>query len=207
MSFKKNKYLVVRNAISKQLADFIFGSFKIKRDAMRWYRFHGLISKQNQWFGTWEDKQLPNTFACYADWNMECLLIQLLPLMEEKLNLKLVPTYSYARLYKKGDVLKKHKDRASCEISTSLHLGGSEWDFYLDDLPIRLKQGDMLIYKGHELLHWREEFKGNICGQVFLHYNDLNGKFKNENFYDTRQILGIPPDKETLIKQRSIAYK
>jgi hypothetical protein len=39
--------------------------------------------------------------------------------MEKHTKLKLIPTYSYARIYKKGDVLHRHKDRFSCEISTT----------------------------------------------------------------------------------------
>ena len=46
-----------------------------------------------------------------------------LPIMEKKTGLKLHPTYSYARIYKAGDImLKRHKDRFSCEISTTLNL-------------------------------------------------------------------------------------
>jgi hypothetical protein len=37
---------------------------------------------------------------------------------------KLYPAYTYTRLYKKGDELKRHKDRFSCEISTTMNLGG-----------------------------------------------------------------------------------
>ena len=42
--------------------------------------------------------------------------------MEKIQNLKLNPTYSYARIYKTGDILHRHKDRFSCEISTTLNL-------------------------------------------------------------------------------------
>ena len=50
-----------------------------------------------------------------------------------------------------------------------------------------------MMYLGTVAEHWREEFTGNICGQVFLHYNHLNGRFANENLYDKRPLLGIPP--------------
>jgi hypothetical protein len=51
----------------------------------------------------------------------------------------------------------------------------------------------MLVYSGCELEHWREEFTGNICAQVFLHYNHINGQFKENNLYDKRPLLGLPP--------------
>ena len=59
-------------------------------------------------------------------------------------------------------------------------------------IKVDLEPGDMLVYSGCELEHWREEFTGNICGQVFLHYNHLNGQFANNNLYDKRPLLGLP---------------
>jgi hypothetical protein len=50
----------------------------------------------------------------------------------------------------------------------------------------------MLVYKGSELEHWRESFKGKNCAQVFLHYNNLNTNGAKENIYDTRLHLGLP---------------
>ena len=55
-----------------------------------------------------------------------------------------------------------------------------------------LKPGDMIIYSGFELEHWREPFEGKLCGQVFLHYNHANGPFAKSNLYDKRPMLGIP---------------
>ena len=54
------------------------------------------------------------------------------------------------------------------------------------------KVGDMLIYSGCELEHWREPFQGNVCSQVFLHYNHANGPFAKTNLFDKRPLLGIP---------------
>jgi hypothetical protein len=131
---------------------------------------------------------------------METLLENLLPLMEKNTGLKLNPNYSYARIYKKGDILKRHKDRFSCEISTTLNLGGDPWTIYLEPsgkeglkgIKVDLKPGDMLVYRGNELEHWREEFKGENCAQVFLHYNNVKTKGSAENIYDKRIHLGLP---------------
>ena len=43
-----------------------------------------------------------------------------------------------------------------------------------------LKPGDMLVYKGMILEHWREAFIGQDCAQVFLHYNNTKSKEKLE---------------------------
>ena len=60
-------------------------------------------------------------------------------------------------------------------------------------IRVDLEPGDMLVYSGCELEHWREEFTGNICAQVFLHYNHVNGQFADSNLYDKRPLLGLPP--------------
>ena len=80
------------------------------------------ISPFTEYWGGWHDPQIPNTYSHYADIAMETLLQEVKPVMEKHTSLKLSPTYAYARIYKKGDVLARHKDRYSCEISTTLNI-------------------------------------------------------------------------------------
>jgi len=151
-------------------------------------------------FGVWNDEQVPNTYSHYADMVMETLLVSLVPRMEKETGLKVSPTYSYARIYKNGDILHRHSDRFSCEISTTLNLGGDPWPIYLEPsgkkgmagIKINLDPGDMLIYRGCELEHWREAFEGQHCGQVFLHYNNQKSKDADKNKYDGRPMIGLP---------------
>ena len=171
------------------------------------------IHSESSILGTWKDPQLPNTYSNYGDFVMETLLVKMLPVMKKNTGLDLIPTYSYARAYKKGDILKRHKDRPSCEISCTLHLGGDPWPIFIDGTgadnvvdehknihkpnapegtKVLLEVGDMLVYSGCELEHWREPFEGNGCGQVFLHYNHVNGPFAEKNRFDKRPMLGIP---------------
>jgi hypothetical protein len=195
MSFKKNKYIIVKKAISKELANFCNDYFMTKRQVARIMFSTGYLNSSESSFGTWNDQQVPNTYSHYSDIVMETLLTKLLPIMEKETKLKLNPNYSYARIYKKGDILHRHKDRFSCEISTTLFLGGDEWPIFLKknkEIKINLKIGDMLIYRGNELEHWREIFEGENCAQVFLHYNDKNTKNSDKNLYDKRPILGLP---------------
>ena len=91
---------------------------------------NGITHEKNPLIGDFKDKQVPGSYAKYADRLMETLLIKTIPVMKAKTGLQLVPTYSYARAYKKGDILKRHKDRPSCEISTTVHLGGDEYAYY-----------------------------------------------------------------------------
>jgi hypothetical protein len=196
------KYKVLKKAVSYELANFCFNYLKLKREAV-FFMYKNNIVNQNSFLGFWNDAQFSSTYSCYADFVTETLLLKLLPTVEKETKLKLIPTYSYTRLYKTGDELIRHKDRPSCEISITLNLGGDNWDIFLEPsgkenqkgIPISLQVGDLLIYKGCELEHWREKFKGKICGQVFLHYNDINGLFKDKNKYDGRSGLGMPPKK------------
>jgi hypothetical protein len=126
-----NKYQVIKKAVSYELANFIFNYFLLKRDAVKWM-YENNITYDNGMFGTWTDQQVPNTYSHYADMVMETLLVKMLPVMASETGLDLVPTYSYARIYKHGDILKRHKDRPSCEISTTLNLGGDPWPIYID---------------------------------------------------------------------------
>ena len=167
MSFKKNKYLVLKKAISRDLAKFVTEYFMLKKRVAREFFDSRYISQFTTEWGVWNDEQIPETYSHYADVAMETLLTWVQPIMEKHTGLKLSPTYSYARIYKKGDVLKRHKDRFSCEISTTMFLGGDPWDLYLEPnknvgkppagvyvpttnkgIKVTLKPGDMLIYSG-----------------------------------------------------------
>ena len=202
MSFKKNKYLVIKKAISPDLADFCYTYFLNKRRVAKFLFEEKYIHPFETMFGVWSDAQVPNTYSHYADLVMETLLLGLTPRMEKETGFKVYPTYSYARIYKNGDVLHRHSDRYSCEISTTLNLGGDPWPIYLEPsgkkgmagIKINLNPGDMLIYRGCDLEHWREVFNGNHCGQVFLHYNDQKSDDAEKNKFDGRPMVGLPSD-------------
>tara|TARA_R110002124_G_scaffold128271_1_gene289006 strand:- start:737 stop:1387 length:651 start_codon:yes stop_codon:yes gene_type:complete len=210
--FKKNKYTVIKNAIDKDLALFLFNYFMMKRQVAKTCLQERYISPYEDMLGTWQDSQVPNTYSNYSDIAMETLMLKCQPLMEKATGLKLYPAYTYARIYKKGDELKRHKDRFSCEISTTMNLGGDSWPICLSPtenvgrpdgknitveskakgIKIDLKPGDMLIYSGCELEHWRNKFKGNDCVQVFLHYNNKKTPNSKNNMFDKRLHLGLP---------------
>ena len=214
MSFKKNKYVIVRNVVSKDLAIFLYNYFCIKKQVYDTCLKARYISPYENMIGFYEDKyaQVENTYSHYSDVAMETLMLKCQPAMEKETKLKLYPAYTYARLYKKGDVLERHKDRFSCEISTTMNLGGDNWPIYLEPdsskggmvlgegyksdntkgVKVNLKPGDMLIYKGQELEHWRNKFKGKECVQVFLHYNNRKTPGAKDNMFDKRPHLGLP---------------
>ena len=216
--FKQKKYQVIKQAISYDLANFCFNYLLLKRDAADFMYSNNIIADTGMW-GTWKDAQVPGVYSHYADPVMDTLLMKVLPVMKEQTGLDLIPTYSYTRVYTKGSILWRHKDRPSCEISTTLNLGGDMWPIYIDPTGqdniiksqytnkgeecivkkgahsgnrVDLEPGDMLVYSGCELEHWRNEFTGDMCAQVFLHYNHKNGPFAEKNKFDNRPLLGIP---------------
>ena len=214
MSFKKNKYTIIKQAISKDLATFIANYFRMQKQVYDTCKAARYFSPFESILGFYEesDGQIPNTYSQYANMAMETLMLKCQPDMEKATGLKLYPAYTYARIYKKGDELKRHKDRFSCEISTTMNLGGDDWPIYLspnanggrpngkditaasksEGIKVDLKPGDMLVYSGCELEHWREKFKGKECVQVFLHYNNRKTPGAKDNMFDKRPHLGLP---------------
>ena len=95
-------------------------------------------------------------------------------------------------MYTKFAVLKKHKDRPSCEISVTVHIGSDNtpWPIYMDGKPMDTKPGDAVIYLGVEDTHHRNMLDSDYHSQVFLHYVDKNGPYKKYH-KDGRLIYGV----------------
>ena len=212
--FKKKKYTIMRQAISKDLAAFVANYFLMQKQVYDTCKAKRYFSPFENIIGHYEDEneQIPHTYSHYSNIAMETLMLKCQPEMEKVTGLKLYPAYTYARIYKKGDILHRHKDRFSCEISTTMNLGGDPWPIYLSPhenvgvpdgknittiskakgIKVDLKPGDMLVYSGCELEHWREKFKGKECVQVFLHYNNRKTPGAKDNMFDKRPHLGLP---------------
>jgi hypothetical protein len=153
------------------------------------------------------DAQVPR-FACsvYGDPLMESLAETVWPRIEAIVEEPLWPTYTYYRVYETGAVLKPHMDRGSCEVSASICLGadhgdaapeGSNWPLWLKSLEgrdqsCRMLPGDIVIYQGCDLVHWREAYQGKWQVQVFLHFVRQRGPFATLAKYDCRPALGMP---------------
>ena len=212
--FKKDKYVVIKQAVSKELATFTANYFAMKKQVYDTCRQTRFISPYEILLGEYEgaEGQIPHTYSNYSDIAMETLMLKCQPIMEKITGLKLTPAYTFARIYKHGDVLKRHKDRFSCEISTTMNLGGDPWPIYIipnenvgipdgkkitveskaKGIKVDLKPGDMLVYRGCELEHWRNKFKGRECIQAFLHYNNRKTPGAKDNMFDRRPHLGLP---------------
>ena len=165
MSLGSNKFKIVRGLLQGELLEFL-GIYACNAEIFNASENRGHM-----------DKQIPNTPAWYDDLAMKNLMCYLCPHIEKYTGEKLIAAYSYLRVYKKGDELKRHIDRNLCEFSVSLTLRRDHkddiWPIYLESdkiYKISLEAGDGLIYKGIESPHWRGKFEGERLAQVFLHY-------------------------------------
>lgn len=195
MSFTENGYEVVKNAVPKDVIEFLKINFDIHEYAG--YATVKHPTAENPYpFG---DEQTPSSFAFYSPLYGESLLLYLKPLLEKVTSTKLIETYSYMRIYYNGSILKRHIDRPSCEISATLCIKKEiDWPMFVENkneeqLPIELEEGDLIIYRGNVIPHWREEYKGKRHYQMFLHFVDANGEYSEKFRWDKRPCLWAPP--------------
>ena len=130
------------------------------------------------------------------------------PEISEILEETVLPTYTYARVYKNGSILEKHKDRDACEISLTLHLGGDNpWPICIktpegENNCVVIEPGDAIMYRGTIAEHWRDAYVGEEYVQVFLHYVRSRGECSYTYFDKIKEPqtisenLLIPDEKE-----------
>lgn len=200
----KKGYKVIRNAVSKKITSFMAMQVNMQKDYENFSK--GLpLNSYVEWAPNQPhsqgDEQVPKAYSFHRTFCTESLLMTMLPFMEAQTNKKLYPTYSYGRIYYKDAVLDVHKDRPSCEYSATVAIetNGQPWEIYIQGLDgkvssILLNDGDLCIYLGTKVYHWREALNGNKYMQLFLHYVDKNGPHA-EWAYDKRPMLGSPIEK------------
>ena len=124
-----------------------------------------------------DDNQCPMSESFYA--LHSDLLEDITEKMEEITGLTLEPSYDYCRIYPHGEVLRRHTDRPSCEVSVTMNLRntGGKWAFHWTGGSIEMDPGDAVVYRGCDLEHWREANPAEQTHQLFLHYVDMDGPY------------------------------
>ena len=203
--FEEHRWVKIDRFVPIEMCNLLYHHTQLEAMRLNYYDENG-IEYDHDVDGTFADKQAPGDFSKYGDPIMDTLLSLSLEQMQTLTSKELVPTYSYHRLYTTGTELKRHKDRPSCEISTTICLGYDnsnvdaskypDWDWPMfikekngKEIPIHMKPGDMIIYRGCEVEHWREPLWANNHAQVFLHYNEKGGEYDVP--YDGRPLLGM----------------
>jgi len=189
MSFKQDGYFVIREFLNQDFVEFI-----------QQYFFLRIQSGEKVDYGS---PQAAKAFEIYSDPLVETILNSSCDYFSEVTGINLLPTYTYSRLYQKDDELKSHIDREACEVSVTLALGLPEGEEInpicfsktkdmKNAIEIMLNPGDVCIYKGCDLWHWRPPFTQKWYLQAFLHYVNANGPHKNCK-YDERTNLNMAP--------------
>ena len=206
--FKDNKYLVLKNFIDQNMAGLLYQYSLVKVQQTDFKSMFDKAAYNESWDGKFGDEQAPISYNCYGDAMMETILAASTKTLSQYVGFELTPNYSYWRLYQQGEVLLRHRDRESCEVSATMCLGyntsnvdqekhpGYNWPMFVetedapDGVPISLDPGDIIIYRGCDVEHWREKFLGLNHAQLFLHYNDPTGPYGIR--LDGRPILAVP---------------
>lgn len=162
-SFKAQGWLVIRKLL-------VPGDCKILCE-----KFNGALEKSCA-----HDEKFPNSRQIYKPSLGEFFLQEFCPLLGHALEVDLLPAFSFLHSYGKGDRLPAHRDRVPCEITTSITLSDNDWPICLEDhakiaRSVHLRSGGAVIFKGMELLHWRDPLEDNSHMQLILQYVDANG--------------------------------
>ena len=182
--YEENGYVVIRKFVKPFMVNYLSEYFKMMKINNRLRD---------------GDAQVKLSDVIYGDPAFDTFLKVSTDKISKYTGFKLFPTYTYARIYKTGSDLPIHKDRPACEHSCTVCLGGTydtPWPIWLKNpdkknvlIKAVLNPGDMVIYKGNKLEHWREKFEGTELYQLFMHYVDSEGEYKSQ-IYDSRSNLG-----------------
>lgn len=172
----ENQYCIIRNFIDSERAK------NLAKEFIEYCKHNKLD----------DDFQVPDTPAKYNYISFLELLCEKTPEVSNLIGENVLPTFCYSRVYKNGDVLKRHTDRDACEVSLTIHLDSDKkWEIYIENSSgkknlIDLNQGDALLYLGCDAPHWRDSYTGSFYSQLFMHYIRSRGArsyayFDNKN--------------------------
>ena len=195
-SLLRDGYLIIKNFISKSIA-------KKHADTFQYAYEQNLLT---------DDEQVSNSSISYNPKLAKDLQYEKCNAVSSIIGSKVLPTYCFARMYRKGNVLKKHTDRPACEISLTLHLNGDRsWPIWIttpkgNDVGVELESGDAMVYLGCTAPHWREEYLGDNYSQVFFHYVREEGSCSShayDVYYGTTQTSFTKEQHQILLKEYS----
>ena len=187
---------MIRQAVSRDTAEVAAHYMRIMHDHYRpWFLF--------------DDRQ--QSIGRYNDPLGESILAAVLSRVREQSGLDLLPTYSFSRIYLAGGRLGRHIDRPSCEVSGTLLLGSDRpWPIGVEvdgeKREVSLEPGDLMLYRGCEVPHWRDRYSGEFSAHVFLHFVEAAGRHAHL-IYDEREGLGAPQTKRMPIRDASLEQR
>jgi len=184
--FTKKGFIVVNGILNQQLLSFLKISSEIIDNLAHEEKGNEVITGSS-------------TNGQYSSIIGDTLLTYLTPYFSKISQKNLIPTYSYFRTYKKGAKLEPHKDRPSCQYSATIQINRSKdenWSFYIQNdqssFITNPSLGQLVFYKGEEVLHWREPLKYDLSTHLFLHWVDGSDPNYRPCWFDGRPSLCLP---------------
>lgn len=182
--YQEHGFFVIKNFIPRFLANYL-------KEILHTLKVNNLLEDG--------DGQVKDSLCVYGNPAFDTFAYLSTPLLSKIVDKDLNFTYTYARIYLNNAALLPHIDREECEHSVTLFLGGDYthlWPIWIkrdnkDPESIVLEEGDCLVYKGNKLPHWRDHFEGDNYYQLFMHYVEAQGQYKDRKF-DTRPYFGLP---------------
>jgi hypothetical protein len=168
---KENNYVVIRGLFNAIHASWQRDYYK-RLVAGGYFRPHcDQVPNRESWHN--------EAYACYVHQYVARIINRVLP---EPVK----PSYCYLGHYYNEADLKRHVDRDQCQWNISMPLDyfpnvdpSNSWPLYLqldqqDESTVRsvaLGVGDIVIYSGTKILHWREKLgRGKTVTQCFFHF-------------------------------------
>tara|TARA_X000000368_G_scaffold366851_1_gene313871 strand:- start:427 stop:1044 length:618 start_codon:yes stop_codon:yes gene_type:complete len=178
-----NDLYVVEGVIPKETCKVIARSFRITRDIVLYPNHDNKIRG---------DDIVENSFSWYSPLCMEALAdVIVKDVIEDILKEKVYNSYSYGRVSYKGAILPKHRDRAASDYAVSMLIDSDrEWPIYFnngEEHQVVQKPGDMVIYNGNTMEHWREPYEGTEYLSAFMFY--VKDKIRE---LEGRPLQGMP---------------
>jgi hypothetical protein len=181
--FRSRRYLFVKGFLPQPIIEYLKTYYAI---LLANHRFH-------------KDRLCPRSLALGGDAAFDAILEWIRPEVARLVGFDLTPTYSYTRRYAKGAFLKRHLDRAACEVSVTISIAIPEGSGpsvihlkapKLKKSKVEMLEGDGCVYAGTEVEHWREPFLTEGYTQLFLHYIATHGPYYPMHAFDGRPCLG-----------------
>jgi hypothetical protein len=186
--FRQKRYLFVKGMLPPPLLEYL----KV---------YYGILLADNYFS---HDSQCPSSLSLGSDPALDAVLEWIRPEVGRLVGFALAPTYSYTRRYAKGEILKRHLDRAACEVSvtTSIQIpkGAGPSIMYLKpphakETKVEMLEGEACVYAGTEVEHWRNRFRVDGYIQLFLHFIARRGPHYPDLLFDGRDRLGTTAPK------------
>lgn len=195
--FGKRRYLFVKGILPPAILEYL----KV---------YYAILMANNRF---WKDRACPSSLSLGGDAGLDAVSQWLQPEVSRLVGFDVVPTFTYTRQYAKGEMLARHTDRASCEVSVtvSIQIPKKAGPSVVHLKPpnskktkVEMFEGDGCVYAGTEVEHWRERFRTGGYIQLFLHFIAKSSRNYPELMFDGRECLGAPFDKR---RRRRIVKK